>query len=206
MSTFNEQEIELVCDNCGTIFKRRIHDHKYNLKKGRRLFCSRKCSNEFSHDERVKRIRDNALPIERVNAIRLSKQIPLTDKEKRYQAFRYILLKARKAYKERNKKVVKITIDDLEELWNKQNGICVYTGVQLRLFAANYSSSTKEERNRLYYASLDRIDSTKGYIKGNIQFISTMANHAKGISTDEEMKLFCQYIIQHNKKFLDIKY
>jgi hypothetical protein len=41
-------------------------------------------------------------------------------------------------------------------------------------------------------ASLDRIDSSKGYIKGNIQFVSVIANYAKNEMTHDEMLYFCK--------------
>jgi hypothetical protein len=46
----------------------------------------------------------------------------------------------------------------------------------------------------MYKASLDRIDSSLGYIIGNIQFISATANLGKGSMTHVEMIMFCKLI------------
>lgn len=43
-------------------------------------------------------------------------------------------------------------------------------------------------------ASLDRIDSTKGYVKGNVQFVCRAINLAKSTFSDADMKNFIDNI------------
>lgn len=56
----------------------------------------------------------------------------------------------------------------LFDLWDKQNGLCAYSGVPLSYKA-----------NHPHIVSLDRIDSAIGYVKGNLQLVSWTVNKMK---------------------------
>jgi len=47
--------------------------------------------------------------------------------------------------------------------------------------------------------SLDRIDPTKGYVKGNVQVISHKANSMKFTATKEELLLFAKWVMETYK-------
>ena len=50
--------------------------------------------------------------------------------------------------------------------------------------------------NDLFFFFLDRIDNSKGYIKGNILVMSRQANAMKNCASFEELTLFCKNIIK----------
>lgn len=76
-----------------------------------------------------------------------------------------------------------ISKEYLQLLYEKQNGKCAYTGIEL------LSPTTYKEYNlgvgSPYNISLDRIDSTKGYIYGNVQFVCVWVNSSKGNMPDD---------------------
>ena len=83
----------------------------------------------------------------------------------------------------------------LKELWDLQHN-CPYTGVELVL------PKWKGVNNPLITASIDRIDSSKGYIKGNIQYISITSNLAKSNMSHQQMIEFCMLIIKNKKPII----
>lgn len=63
---------------------------------------------------------------------------------------------------------------------------CPIMGVPMKYVAGEYSD---------YSPSIDRIDSTKGYTKDNIQIISSIANRMKWNSTKEQLILFAKGVL-----------
>jgi hypothetical protein len=68
----------------------------------------------------------------------------------------------------------------LETIWT---GYCALTKVSITL--KKYG-----EKNKPNTASLDRIDSNRGYIMGNVQFVAYSINLAKNSFTDTEILEF----------------
>lgn len=84
-----------------------------------------------------------------------------------------------------------ITSKELYELFVEQNGCCAISGLILHFY-------TKENKI-LQTASLDRMDGTKGYIKGNIQWIHKDLQKMKQNKSNEEFIRWSHIISDFNR-------
>jgi hypothetical protein len=85
----------------------------------------------------------------------------------------------------------------LKILWKEQNGKCPITGMDLIM---PKTCDSWENGESPYNASLDRIDNSKGYIKGNVRYVSHMANIARSTFSDNELIKFCQAVSDNMRK------
>ena len=99
----------------------------------------------------------------------------------------------------RKKKGLKWEIDRdyLQDLFTKQDGKCVYTGLDLHF--GRSPKSRLGDKDDLPTASLDRIDSDLNYIKGNVQWVHKRINIMKHNSTEDEFISLCNLVVNHNK-------
>lgn len=78
--------------------------------------------------------------------------------------------------------------------WSLFNGKCALSGVPITL------SSTVKNNSPDYAAftaSLDRKDSSLGYIEGNIQWVHRTVNRMKGELLDDALKWWCSKIVEN---------
>lgn len=178
----------VVCDNCGKNFQKPVSEVNRNNKTGRHNYCCRKCSAAGASQTR------SNLP-HRPATEKLKKHLNNICGNRRdiYSPFKYTYRCIKRRFQETN-----LTLEDLKELWEKQDGICPYTGFKL-ILPENSNLATIDFFHR---ASLDRIDSSLGYIKGNVQFVSTPINLLKSTQSDKETKKFLKEISEFTSKFI----
>ena len=166
----------VICNNpnCNKEFLKDQSEINRNKKIGRKNYCSLSCNGKTNNKQ--------LMGWGKVN----SKYLVADNAKDKYTGLREHFRRVKKRHHKYD-----ITLDDILEQWEKQNGICVYSGVKL-----NHPNDGGSNINK---ASLDRIDSSKGYIKGNIQFISITCNHAKNNMSHEEMLTFCETVSNFNQ-------
>jgi hypothetical protein len=85
-----------------------------------------------------------------------------------------------------------LTIEYCWNLFLEQDKKCALSGTQI-VFAIN-KRSRKETT-----ASLDRIDSSKGYIEGNVQWLHKDINRMKWTNSDDEFIKWCKKVVLWQK-------
>jgi len=82
-----------------------------------------------------------------------------------------------------------INRDDLIKIWEKQKGKCIYT-------LWDMSTITKDQK----LVSIDRINSSIGYIPENIQLTCWCVNRAKSFMGEDDFFKMCLSISENIKK------
>ena len=145
-----EATIELTCDVCKKQFHRRKAEYNRTKKRGlKRVFCSRKCCGIGVLDNIPKDKRnhpENLKPNNRGDGL---------------SPFRWHFRNAKR--RKRDDYEFDITLEYLKELWESQKGCCPYTNWKLKQMSNTaHSNQLPKTPDR---ASLDRINSDKGYVK-----------------------------------------
>lgn len=81
-----------------------------------------------------------------------------------------------------------ISIQHIKDAWKKQEGRCAYTKLPLT-----------SEAHQLNTVSLDRIDSSKDYVEGNIQLVCVPINRMKLDYSEEQFINLCSLVAQNCK-------
>jgi len=158
------------CSGCGESFEKQTRYVKQSEKRGMKHYCSRSCMGLSTCKEKF--------PSDWSNSKENKKHLRTISSNRRdeFTEFKTLYRSCLKRHHECD-----IDLPYLKEIWKSQNGKCAITGVDLVL---------ESSYNKNYQASLDRIDSSKGYIKGNVRYTSVSVNWLKSNLTDEHLKEF----------------
>jgi hypothetical protein len=170
---YKRKLVEIECDYCGNIHTKPESEYNRNKIKGRKNYCSRSCCGKVTIKQNIPK---ESIVWEHLKGI---------NRRDKYTGFREHIRRIHNRHKK-----IELTLDDLLEQWNKQNGKCIYSGVTL----TNPISTRNYYNNPICTASLDRVDSSKGYTKDNIQFISYSMNYMKNNMTHEQTIDLCKII------------
>jgi hypothetical protein len=164
------RKVKCRCD-CGNLKNCDFQD----LRRGRIKACG--CKRHTPELNELSRIRAYQL-LEKGVLNKGGDNYPKEDREFKYMLYRI---------KTKGRKECFISVQDLKDVWESQNGICAYSKIKLSLPTFSNPNSLEP----YYMASVDRIDSLKPYSKDNIQFVSRTINYAKNSMTHEQM---CEFI------------
>lgn len=174
----NRKLTEFNCRYCNKESSKPTSEYNRNIKLNRNNFCSRSCcvtySNKNSHYINTEKRGSHLKSI-------------CGNRKDMYTPFRYLLRSARNRFHEFN-----LDLPYLKELWETQRGICPYSKIELIL-----PEYKKQIKNTFQRASLDRIDSSIGYLKGNVQYVSTSINYLKGELSNNELISFLDLIAEN---------
>lgn len=95
-----------------------------------------------------------------------------------------------------------ITILYIQELLEKQNYRCALSGLSIKGSKNPNSKHTSTYSEQT--ASLDRIDSSKGYIEGNVQWVHKDTNFMKQEYSQEYFIQMCRNVVNYQDKKLEI--
>lgn len=82
-----------------------------------------------------------------------------------------------------------LTLDDLKKLYTPT---CPILNIELNWYNPKNEGGRAEDT-----PALDRIDPKKGYVRGNVAFISTLANMMKSSATRKQLEVFCKNIFTY---------
>ena len=92
-----------------------------------------------------------------------------------------IIIKQLEQWAKKRKIAFNISIPDVLELWEKQEGKCYYTGYDMEYGYIHYKEWTEATKSKRQL-SCDRLNNDIGYEKNNIVLCCTIINKMKNVS------------------------
>ena len=179
--------VKVKCHYCGTDVEKPQNEYNRRIRLGKdKFYCDNSCSSK-----------------EKENLDRL-KTYPKYDisqhgcKKDELSNFRWYMkvMKHNNRGRNRNWGSIDFDLQYLKNLWASQGGLCPFTGIKMKLRTHTSCIGNHAGPNT---ASIDRINNELGYVRGNIRYISLMANYARNNFSDEQLIEFCKLVAEHNK-------
>jgi hypothetical protein len=170
----NSNRVYLVCPVCKSSFSERRGDYDFKIKRGQtpeRICCCGECS--YS----------------------LRRHNPKENTKTPCPFSRHLSQTKNRAKKSKKVLEFNITLEYIKQLWEEQQGRCALTGIPMVHPLRKDGKNVKEKS--LFSGSIDRIDNDKGYIVGNIQFVTMGANYLKNDRTDDAALFFLGMMVEN---------
>ena len=166
------------CDGCDIEFEKESRYVKSAQKKGRKNYCSLSCHAISTREQKLSDWVNSEGNKSLLRSI-------AGNRRDEYSPFRTLFKSCRTRTNKSGQPKGEFDLDltYMKQLWEEQQGKCAITKVDLKL---------ENSYNKNYQASLDRIDSSKGYVKGNVRYISVSVNWLKNNLDDNHLREFIQ--------------
>lgn len=174
----------LSCDGCGCEFLK--ESKEVNRRRKKNLDCKFYCSVECykANGDRKSNLGEH-LGVPKLENLKVgSKPDP-------FSPFRYFMRKAKS-----RKHPTDIDLSYLRDVWEEQGGVCPLSGLKMQLHKTG--KDWEGDTNNPWKPSLDRIDPDRGYVVGNIRFVTYIANMCKKRWSDDVVVEFCKVVADHN--------
>lgn len=192
--------IKTNCHRCNREFEKLLDNYNYGKKYRNNVhFCSKSCRSIYLQPKVIVKVKCDECKEEfdmtkwkynykhKENNGKHYCSLACFHKNKSQFAFGYFIDKGHSS----KRWECDLDVEYLTELWIRQNGICPYTGIKM-LLPKSKRQFTK--LRSIEKASLDRIDTTKGYLKGNVEFVCQGINFAKHDYSKEDVLRFVEHI------------
>lgn len=173
----------LKCGHCSRTFDKPLREYRRQIKNGRNpntFYCSISCAASSNNKNRSP---------ETLSKLAMAAKTRFTGhNHNKTNPFGYYLKNA-KCRQNRKREIFDIDEKYLQQLWLEQDGKCAITGITI-----NHNSYNKNTTTTPQTASLDRIDQSLGYIKGNVQFVAVSINLGKWKFSDDQIREFIEEV------------
>ena len=151
--------VKVTCAECGDNFDKSVSEYNRTVRLGKKHFCGLSCSRTNANHTMVRTPQSYA-------------HLRPDNTRDEFTQFRYFINSGHASVKRHGSN---LTLSQLRSKWDAQRGLCAYTGIPMQL-----PDSVKGWKHATpMSASLDRIDSSKGYSADNIEFVCRFVNLGK---------------------------